>query len=82
MGPFWFDVLACVPVLVYEAAHGFTNDFENKSQMINNSPYQVYMAFKLLKITKLATINQSSFYIEEYLTEIYITHRIVLEITL
>ena len=50
--------------------------------MIENSTYQVYMAFKLLKITKLATINQSSFYIEEYLTEIYITRRIVLEVTL
>ena len=56
-GYFLFDFLACVPVLLYEAAHGFTTDYEEKYEQIHSNQYITYVWFKIFKILMLARIH-------------------------
>ena len=50
-------MLACVPVLSYEAVHGFTTDEEEKRRHIHNNWYASYVFFKLFKLLMLARIS-------------------------
>jgi len=57
-GYFIFDFLACVPVLLYEGAHGFTTDLDKKEYQIGTTVYHVFIFFKLFKILMLSRISQ------------------------
>ena len=47
---FIFDFLACVPILIFEAYHGFSTDFFTVFAMIQSG---WYLLFSFLKIFKL-----------------------------
>ena len=70
-GYFLFDFLACVPVLLYEAAHGFTTDYEEKYEQIHSNQYITYVWFKIFKILMLARIFQLLNFVEILLNSFF-----------
>ena len=59
IGYFLFDSLACVPVFLYEASHGFTTSEAEKDEQIASNVYQILCAFKVFKLLMLSRINKS-----------------------
>ena len=82
LGPFWFDCLACVPVLIYEAIHGFTTDYDEKFIMIHSSYYRLYVSFKLFKLLKLINVVSSLTYIYDLIKDVFVRHKVSVEIAI
>mmetsp|Transcript_37788 Transcript_37788/g.45982 ORF Transcript_37788/g.45982 Transcript_37788/m.45982 type:complete len:159 (+) Transcript_37788:1526-2002(+) len=79
IGYFMFDCLACVPVLIYEAADGFSTDEEVKLRHIETTQYRVFWGFKLFKFLMLARILQSLAFIENLLKDRYVERSFTVE---
>ena len=48
---FFFEILACVPILVFEACYRFTTDYEQvKEYHIDSALYRLFYALKLFKL--------------------------------
>ena len=50
------DLLACVPILVYELLHGFTVDEQRVRKMISSQLYFFCFALKICKIGMLSRL--------------------------
>ena len=78
-GYFLFDALACIPILFYEGANGFTTDYDEKSAQIDSTAYTVFVFFKLFKLLMLSRISLALTYIEELLKDIFVYRKVTLE---
>lgn len=79
LGYFLFDSLACVPVILYEAAHGFTTDPEEKEEQIESQAYIVLIMFKLFKILMLSRISLQLNYAADLMKERFGTKKVLVE---
>lgn len=66
-------------MFVYEAAYGFTTDFEEKEQQIESQVYTVFIFFKLFKILMLSRISQSLSYFADLLKDRFPEKKTVVE---
>ena len=55
-GYFLFDVIACVPVFLYEMLHGFVIDKEKKLEQVSHGLYYAFFMLKLFKLMMLPRI--------------------------
>jgi hypothetical protein len=76
---FVFDILACLPIFVYEAMNGFTTDLSVKEEAIDHSLYQILAAFKIFKLFMVLRIFSTLELIENVLKDIFIFEKIFIE---
>ena len=55
-GYFFFDCLACIPVLAYEASNEFSMDPDEKARQIQTFWYPFYWALKMFKLFIISRI--------------------------
>ena len=53
---FIYDVMACLPILVFELKHKFSTDEEDVRQLIDSNTYFILFALKIFKLGMLLRI--------------------------
>ena len=76
---FFWGILACVPVLVYEGLHKFDLDPNVTMELIDSSAYWWINLLSLLRIVMLLNTFQSLVMLCNMLSETYYQYRITIE---
>ena len=56
-GWFIFDIMACLPILVFEMKHGFTTNEEEVRELIDSNIYFILFLLKIFKLGMLMRID-------------------------
>ena len=79
MEDFFWGILACMPMLIYEGTHGFSFEPIVTLDLIGSNTYWWISMLSLLRIVMLVNTFQSLIMLCNMLCETYFHHRITIE---
>ena len=75
---FFFDFMACVPILIYEASYGFSNDYDVVTKMYNSRWYGFWAFFKIFKLMQYLRIGEVLTRFSQNLDELFPLNKVLI----